>query len=46
MKTAKTLALMAMGGMSVLAYQKYNKPLMRKISNAMDKVDNKLEDMI
>lgn len=46
MKTAKTLALMAMGGMSVIAYQKYNKPLMKKISKAMDKVDNKLEEMI
>lgn len=46
MKTAKSLALMAMGGLSVLAYQKYNKPIMRKITKAMNKVDNKLEEMM
>jgi len=28
MKTVKSLALMTMGGMMVLAYQKYKKPLM------------------
>lgn len=46
MKTTKSLMLMAMGGLSVLAYQKYNKPIMRKITKAMDKVDNKLEEMM
>ena len=46
MKMAKTMMLMALGGASVIAYQKYNKPLMKKMSKMMNKMDNKLEDMI
>lgn len=45
-KMAKSMMLMALGGLSVLAYQKYNKPMMRKMDRAMDKIDKKLEDMI
>lgn len=43
---AKSMALMALGGLSVMAYQKYNKPLMKKMTKAMNKIDNKLEEMI
>lgn len=46
MKTMKSLALMTMGGLSVLAYQKYNKPMKRKISKVMSKMDEQLEDMM
>lgn len=46
MKMAKSMMLMAIGGASVLAYQKYNKPLMKKMSKMMNKMDDKLEDMI
>lgn len=46
MKTTKSLALMALGGLSVMAYQKYSKPLMKKMTNVMNKVDNKLEEMM
>lgn len=45
MKTAKTMALMAMGGLSVLAYQKYSKPVMKKMTASLNKIDEKLEDM-
>ena len=41
---AKSMMLMALGGASVLMYQKYNKPLMRKMSRMMNKMDDKLED--
>ena len=40
------MMLMGLGGLSVIAYQKYSKPLMRKMSNMMNKMDDKLEDMI
>ena len=43
---AKSMMLMALGGLSVLAYQKYNKPLMKKMDRAMNEVGNKLEDMM
>ena len=43
---AKSMMLMALGGASVLMYQKYNKPLMRKMSRMMNKMDDKLEDMM
>ena len=43
---AKSVMLMALGGLSVIAYQKYNKPLMRKMDKAMDKIDDKLEEML
>lgn len=45
-KMAKSMMLMALGAGSVLMYQKYNKPLMRKMSKMMNKMDDKLEDMM
>ena len=46
MKIGKTMILMGLGGLSVLAYQKYNKPLMKKMSDMMGKMDDKLEEMM
>lgn len=46
MKMAKSMMLMALGAGSVVMYQKYNKPLMKKMSKMMNKMDNKLEEMI
>lgn len=44
------VAYMLMGAGAVLAYQKYKKPIKKKIDKiadkAMKKVDNKLEDMM
>jgi len=49
MKIAKSMALMAMGAGALLAYQKYEKPMMKeaskKIKSAMGKSDQMLEDM-
>ncbi len=45
-KMAKSIMLMALGGASVIMYQKYNKPLMKKMDKAMSKIDDKLEEMI
>lgn len=46
----KEIAFMALGAGAVLAYQKYNKPVMKKVektaNKALKKVDNKLENMI
>lgn len=50
MKLAKNLALMGLGAGAVLAYQKYSKPMMKKMDQMMEKkfkmVDNALEDMM
>ena len=50
MKVVKNMALMGIGAGAVLAYQKYNKPVMRKMEKMADKMINKandkLEDMI
>lgn len=50
MKMGKSIALMAIGAGALLAYQKYNKPVMKKIEKTIDKtmkkMDNKLEDMM
>ena len=50
MKLGKNMALMGLGAGAVLAYQKYNKPLMKKMDNMMksikNKASNKLEDMM
>lgn len=50
MNVSKSVALMALGGTAVWAYQKYNKPAMKKIEDAMNvtlkKADAKLEDMM
>lgn len=46
----KNVAFMAMGAGAVLAYQKYNKPVMKKMEEVADKAvrkaNNKLEDMM
>ncbi len=50
MKIGKNVALIAMGAGAVLAYQKYNKPVMKKVEKVVDstvkKANNKLEDMM
>lgn len=50
MKIVKDMALIAAGAIGVIAYQKYSKPVMEKVEefacNAMDKVNEKLEDMM
>ena len=50
MKIAQSVALMGMGAGAVLAYQKYNKPVMKKIEDVVDttmkKANKKLEDMM
>ena len=44
MKLAKSVALMGMGAGAVLAYQKYNKPVMKKIEDKKSKKDNLKEE--
>lgn len=50
MKLVKNMALMSMGAGAVLAYQKYNKPMMDKMSKMMTSMkkqaSDKLEDMM
>ncbi len=50
MKMTKNIALMMAGAGAVLAYQKYSKPVMKKMSKtmnkALDKADKKLENMM
>lgn len=50
MKIGKNVALMAMGAGAVLAYQKYNKPVMKKVEKVADdaikKANKALEDMM
>lgn len=50
MKMMKNLAFVAAGVGATLAYQKYNKPVMKKVSKVTDKAikkaNNKLEDMM
>ena len=50
MKIAKSMALMMAGAGVVLAYQKYSKPVMNKISNMADdvmkKASKKLDDLM
>ncbi len=53
MKLGKSMALMAIGAGAVLAYQKYNKPIKKKVesmvNNTTKKVKNandKLENMM
>ena len=50
MKMGNNIALMAVGAGAVLAYQKYSKPMMKKVdqfmNSKMKKVDNALEDMM
>ena len=50
MKVLKSMALIAVGAGSVLAYQKYSEPVINKLSDvaedAMKKANKKLEDMM
>ncbi len=46
MKLTKDVALMMIGAGAVLMYQKYSKPMMKKMDKALDKADRKLENMI
>jgi len=50
MKMGKTMALIGLGAGAVLAYQKYNKPMMKKmekvVDNTMKKANDKLENMM
>ncbi|MFI3307430.1 MAG: hypothetical protein R3Y21_02565 [Mycoplasmatota bacterium] len=50
MKYTKDAALMALGATALFAYQKYNKPVMKKvekgIDNTMKSVNAKIEDMM
>lgn len=46
----RNIAFMGLGAGAVLAYQKYNKPMMKKMEETADKMmkkaNNKLEDMM
>lgn len=50
MKIGKSMILMGLGAGAVLAYQKYNKPVMEKMEKMVDKTmkkaNEKLEDMM
>ena len=50
MKAMKDLALMSLGAGAVLAYQKYSKPIMKKMNKLMDskmkQIDDALENMM
>ena len=40
MNTMRNIALMAMGSALTLAYQKYNKPMMKAVKNTFNKAAN------
>ena len=40
------IAYMMMGGCAVLAYQKYKKPMMKKVKEIKNSVMNKTENML
>lgn len=46
MRMVRDLTMMALGGCAVMAYQKYNKPLMHKMEDVYCKATDKLEDMM
>lgn len=50
MNTVKNMLLMAMGSAATLAYQKYNKPVKKKMkqifSNALNETDEMLDKMM
>ncbi len=50
MKMTRDILMMSLGAGAVLAYQKYNKPVMKKIdkfaSKTMHKANDKLESMM
>ncbi len=46
MRTGKVLGLMALGAGAVLAYQKYNKPMMKKIQKTFKKANNNSDNTL
>ncbi|MDD3452822.1 MAG: hypothetical protein PHN42_00900 [Bacilli bacterium] len=46
MKMGKNMALMALGATAVLAYQKYNKPVMKKVDKVVNNVKEKANDKL
>ena len=50
MKFVKSMSLMALGMGATIAYQKYSKPIMKKMKRSLNKttkkVGNQLEDMM
>ena len=44
MKVMKSMALMGMGAGAVLAYQKYNKPMMKKVEKMVNRAKEKAVD--
>lgn len=46
MKKISNIAFMMLGAGAVLAYQKYSKPIMNKISKTINTADSKLENMM
>lgn len=46
MKLTKNIALMMIGAGAVLAYQKYNKPIMKKINELVHSGEEQLENMM
>ena len=46
----RDMAMMAMGGALTLAYQKYNKPMMKAMkktfNKSLDKMEKTLDDMV
>lgn len=50
MKMGKDMALIALGAGAMYAYDRYNKPVMRKVEKTVDKTlkkaNDKLEDMM
>ncbi len=44
MKLGKDMALMAVGAGAVLAYQKYRKPMMKKMENVTEDVMRKFDN--
>lgn len=45
MNTMRNVALMAMGSALTLAYQKYNKPVMKAVKNTFNKAVSGAEDL-
>lgn len=46
MKIGKSIALTALGAGAVLAYQKYNKPMMKQVEKTFKKAKNKTNDKL
>jgi hypothetical protein len=46
MKLGRNIALMALGAGAVLAYQRYNKPVMRKVEKVVDRTMKKTNDAL